>query len=56
MKTNGDTAWALTKFDDVEIIQSLLKSAILRVRSNSALGTYAVDEYSLKGIARAYFA
>lgn len=54
MKTNGDTAWALTKFDDVEIIQSLLKSAILRVRSNSALGTYAVDEYSLKGIARAY--
>jgi hypothetical protein len=54
MKTKGDLAWASTKFDDVEIIQALLKGAVLNVRSNSSLGTYSVDEYSLKGIARAY--
>ncbi len=54
MKTKDDMAWAPTKYDDIAIIQGLLKGAILRVRSNSALGTFAIDEYSLKGITRAY--
>jgi len=54
MKTKDDMAWALTKYDDIAIIQALLKGAVLRVRSNSAVGTFAIDEYSLKGITRAY--
>lgn len=54
MKTSGDTAWALTRFDDIAIIEALLNGAVLRVRSNSSIGTYAIDEYSLKGITRAY--
>jgi len=54
MKTKGDMAWAVTKFDDIATIEAMLNGGILRVRSNSSLGTYAVDEYSLKGITRAY--
>jgi hypothetical protein len=54
MKTKGNMAWAVTKFEDVKMIETLLDSAVLRVRSNSSLGTYAIDEYSLKGITRAY--
>ncbi len=54
MKAKRDIAWAQTKYDDIAIIQSMLSSGILRIRSNSAVGTYAVDEYSLKGITRAY--
>jgi hypothetical protein len=50
----NDIAWAATKFEDVQIIEALLSGAILRIRSDSAIGTYAVDEYSLKGITRAY--
>lgn len=54
MKTKGNMAWALTRFEDVTIIEALLNGSTLRIRSNSSLGTYAVDEYSLKGITRAY--
>jgi len=54
LKAKRDIAWAATKFDDINIIQTLLNSGVLRVRSNSSVGTYAVDEYSLKGITRAY--
>ncbi len=50
----NDIAWAATKFADVKIIESLLNGAVLKIRSDSAIGTYAVDEYSLKGITRAY--
>jgi hypothetical protein len=32
----------------------MLKSAFLNVRSNSDIGTYAVDKYSMKGITKAY--
>ncbi len=49
-----DMAWAKTKYDDVRMIDSMLHSAELKVRSDSAIGTYAVDDYSLKGITRAY--
>lgn len=54
IKAKKDMAWAKTRHDDITIIQALLNGAVLRVRSNSAIGTYAVDEYSLKGITRAY--
>lgn len=49
-----DMAWATTKSADIFIIETMLNSGVLKVRSNSAIGTYAVDEYSLKGITRAY--
>lgn len=49
-----DIAWAKTKTDDVNIINALLNSGGVKVRSDSAIGTYAVDQYSLKGITRAY--
>lgn len=49
-----DIAWAKTKSDDVRIIETLLNSAVVKVRSDSSVGTYSVDEYSLKGITRAY--
>ena len=49
-----DLAWALTKEEDVKIIQQSLNGAKIRVRSDSAVGTYAVDEYSLQGITVAY--
>ncbi len=49
-----DFAWMKTRQEDVMIIQTLLKSGVAKVRSDSAFGTYAIDEYSLKGITRAY--
>ncbi len=50
----GKNAWARTKYEDIKLIQTILKSAILKVRSDSNIGTYAVDEYSLRGITKAY--
>ncbi len=50
----GNLAWAKTKVEDLAIIDAMLKSGSLKVRSDSAVGTYAIDEYSLKGITRAY--
>lgn len=47
-------AWAKTRTQDAMIIQKMINSAILKVRSDSALGTFGVDEYSLKGLAKAY--
>lgn len=52
--TNGDLAWARNRYDDASIIQLMLDSAELKVRSDAASSTFAIDEYSLKGIARAY--
>lgn len=49
-----DMAWAKTKNGDLAIIQSMLASGVMKIRSDSSVGTYAVDEYSLKGITRAY--
>ena len=53
-KTKNDYAWAKTKSDDVRVIETLLRSSMVTVRSDSALGTYAVDQYNLKGITKAY--
>ncbi|MBM3579633.1 MAG: hypothetical protein FJX34_02530 [Alphaproteobacteria bacterium] len=54
MKTKGDMAWNQSKFADVGMIESMLNGALVKVRSDSAIGTYAIDEYSLKGVTRAY--
>ncbi len=54
LKAKKDMAWAKTKYEDINIIETMLGSGVLKVRSDSAIGTYAVDEYSLKGITRAY--
>jgi len=47
-------AWARTRTEDAIIIQKMINSGIIKVRSDSALGTFGVDEYSLKGMAKAY--
>ncbi len=54
LRTKDDMAWAASSADDALIIQKLLNAAILKVRSNSSVSTFAIDEYSLKGITRAY--
>lgn len=54
LKTKGDMAWNETKSQDVEMIRNLLNGSAVNIRSDSAIGTYAIDEYSLKGITRAY--
>lgn len=52
--TNDDMAWTKTKEQDSYIIQEMLNGRELYVRSNSSIGTYAVDKYTLKGVAKAY--
>ncbi len=47
-------AWTQTRSQDSFIIQELLNRKNVIVRSNSSIGTFAVDKYSLKGIAKAY--
>jgi hypothetical protein len=54
MFTKGDIAWAKTMEQDKQMIQDMLKADKLRVRGESSVGTYSVDEYSLKGITMAY--
>lgn len=54
LTAKGDMAWAPTRYDDISIIEFMLNSGVFKVRSDSAVGTYAIDEYSLKGITRAY--
>ena len=54
LKTKNEIAWAKTKQEDINIIQTLLNGSKVRIRSDSAIGTYAIDEYSLKGIVKAY--
>lgn len=52
--TKDDYAWLDSKIKDKEFIQKMLESDEVKVRSDSAIGSYAVDEYSLKGFVRAY--
>lgn len=47
-------AWPKTKYEDAKLIETMLRSANLNIRSDSDVGTYAVDNYSLKGITKAY--
>lgn len=52
--TNIDNAWANNSEEDKKIIQLMLYSSYFKIRSDSAIGTYAIDEYSTRGLARAY--
>lgn len=52
--TNNDQAWAKSKHDDKEIIQEMLQAEYVKARSDSAYGNYSIDEYSMKGLTRAY--
>lgn len=52
--TKKNMAWAKSKEEDIEVIQSMLNASKIRVRSDSAIGTFAVDEYSTQGIVKAY--
>ena len=52
--TKNDIAWAKSKEQDKEIISNLLDAYDLKVRAESVHAEYIVDEYSLKGITRAY--
>jgi hypothetical protein len=54
LKTKSDYAWAKTRAEDVRIIETMLNSSSVKIRSDSAIGTYAIDEYNLKGIAKAF--
>ena len=54
LKAKGDMAWARSKHEDISIIETLLNGVVVKIRSDSAYGTYAIDEYSLKGITLAY--
>ena len=54
LKTKTDFAWPKSKYEDIKIIETLLRGSIVKIRSDSAIGTYAVDEYNLKGVAKAY--
>jgi len=49
-----DLAWTSSKSQDLLVINQMLKDGVMKVRSDAAVGTFAVDEYSLKGITRAY--
>lgn len=49
-----DIAWTRNKGEDIGVIRTLLNSAKVKVRSDSAIGTFAIDEYSLQGITKAY--
>ncbi len=54
LPTNEDKAWSQNKDTDVYIIQKMLKSGTVKVRADSSIGTFAIDEYSTKGIAKSY--
>ncbi|MDA9231420.1 hypothetical protein N9O56_02495 [Rickettsiales bacterium] len=52
--TKFDSAWLGSGYKDKEFITEMLKNDFVKVRSDSSSGSYAVDQYSLKGFARAY--
>jgi hypothetical protein len=49
-----DIAWTSNKGEDIGVINTMLNSAVIKVRSDSSIGSFAIDEYSLKGITKAY--
>lgn len=54
LETNGDMAWMKNRYGDIDIIQTMLTSLKLKARADSSLASFAIDEYSLKGVAKAY--
>lgn len=54
LNTKDDLAFARNSFDDAAIIQIMLESSYLKARADSDNGTFAIDDYSMRGIAKAY--
>ena len=54
LPTNKNLAFARSHNSDAIIIKKMLNAATVKVRADSSIGTFAIDEYSLKGIAKAY--
>ena len=54
MFTEDDIAWAKTIQEDKKMIQEMLKGDTMKIRGESSVGTYSVDEYSLRGVTKAY--
>ncbi len=52
--TRGSSAWFNSSRKDKTFIQAMLENDMVRVRADSAIGSYSIDDYSLKGFARAY--
>jgi hypothetical protein len=52
--TDGEFIWLKTKQDDKNLIKLMLENAYFKIRSNSAFGSFSIDEYSLKGFNMAY--
>lgn len=54
MFAKDDIAWAKNEEQDKEMIQKMLSGKEMKIRGESAKGTYSVETYSLKGVTRAY--
>jgi hypothetical protein len=52
--TNKNKAFARNSAEDAALIQKILESAEVKARADSSIGTFAIDEYNLKGVAKAY--
>lgn len=52
--TKHDSAWLDHSSKDKIFIEKMLNSSTTKARADSAIGSYAIDDYSLKGFARAY--
>ena len=52
--TQGDSAWAVDKDTDKQLVQAMIKGSTMVVQGTSARGTNTKDTYSLSGFTRAY--
>lgn len=52
--TKDKMAWAQTEQEDAELINNFIKSNKIKIKSETADGKYAIDEYSGKGFLSAY--
>ena len=50
----GNMGWIRGTKNNKQLIQDMLFGTFLKIRTDSAFNTYAIDEYSLRGIAKAY--
>ena len=54
MFTAGELAWAKDRQGDKEFISTMKKQNDMRVKGSSAMDSYSIDKYSLKGFGAAY--
>lgn len=52
--TKGELAWAKDSKQDAQIIDTMKKKGTIEVRGTSSLGSYSIDQYSLKGFTAAF--